>query len=91
MKQKKICPICGYPHLKEGPYDEFGCSTFEICPCCGFEFGFDDDSEGYSYDSYREKWIKQGAPWFSDNIENKPYPWDEAALRQQLSNINSVP
>lgn len=34
-----------------------------------------------------EKWIKQGAPWFSDNIENKPYPWDEAALRQQLSNI----
>ena len=48
--QKNICPVCGYSHLKEGPCDEFGCSTYEICPCCGFEFGFDDDSEGILMD-----------------------------------------
>lgn len=87
MKKKNICPVCGFPHLEEGPYDEFGYSTYEICPCCGFEFGFDDYSEGVSYEAYRKKWIEQGFTWFSNNEENKPSPWNETAMRLQLNNI----
>ena len=42
IDNSKICPVCGSPNLIEGSFDDFGCSTYEICPCCGFEFGFDD-------------------------------------------------
>jgi hypothetical protein len=36
------CPICGYDRLDEPPYDENGNSSFDICPCCGIEFGYED-------------------------------------------------
>lgn len=39
---KNICPVCGFDGLDFKPYDEKGFGTFEICPCCGFEFGCDD-------------------------------------------------
>ena len=43
MKKKKyICPVCGYDRLEEPVYDEIGEPSFEICSCCGVEFGFDD-------------------------------------------------
>jgi hypothetical protein len=29
--------------LYEPPYDERGLPSDEICPCCGFHFGYDDD------------------------------------------------
>ena len=41
-----MCPVCGFVGLAVSPYNEAGGGSFEICPCCGFEFGFDDDSEG---------------------------------------------
>lgn len=62
---ENICPVCGYDKLTEAPYDEDGMPSYEICDCCGFEFGFDDLSEGETYSSYREKWICNGAVWFS--------------------------
>ena len=37
-----MCPVCGYIGLNEQPYDDNGCPSYEICSCCGFEFGFDD-------------------------------------------------
>ena len=37
-----ICPVCGYGELHEPAYDRFGCASFEICPCCGIEFGLED-------------------------------------------------
>lgn len=78
------CPVCDHPGLDckpyaswpppEGlalspPYNEFlGMPSYEVCPQCGFEFGFDDDpgtdSPGDSFESYREKWIAEGRPWF---------------------------
>ena len=78
-----ICPICGYEGLNAPPKDQFGCPTYEICPCCGFEFGFDDDSEGLSYQDYRDKWLKAGAPWFS-RVEPRP---DNLDLVAQLKRI----
>lgn len=77
------CPICGYKGLNELPYDEFGEPSYEICPSCGFEYGFDDLSEGISFEEYRKKWILEGSKWFWK--KSKPKNW---TLTKQLENIN---
>jgi hypothetical protein len=78
-----ICPICGYDKLDEKPYDNDGNPSYEICPCCGFEFGFDDESEGKSFEGYREEWLHNGVEWF--DLKLKPKDWN---LKTQLKNIN---
>ena len=35
-----------------------------ICPCCGTEFGYDDDL-GVTYRQLRDLWLHSGARWFS--------------------------
>lgn len=78
-----VCPVCGYDRLSETPYDEDGNHSYEICPCCGFEFGFDDDSKDSSFEVYRKEWIKKETIWFNEKI--KPDNWD---IKQQLRNID---
>ena len=51
-KKKYICPICGYDKLNKSPYDEIGEPTFETCPCCGFEYGYDDYINKETFESY---------------------------------------
>ena len=68
MRNKNICPVCGYVDLDFSPYDNHGSPSFEICPCCGVEFGYDDFS--ISHESLREKWVCNGFKWFSKH--NKP-------------------
>lgn len=34
------CPICGYDKLNEPPFDQNGEGSFEICPSCNNEFGY---------------------------------------------------
>ncbi|WP_028402360.1 hypothetical protein [Ectobacillus panaciterrae] len=80
-----ICPVCGYDGLEEPLYDEDGDPSYEICSCCGFEYGFDDLDQEYSFEQYRRKWIEQGASWFSDYL--KPSKW---SLKKQLENINVI-
>ncbi|MCU8474604.1 hypothetical protein M2G39_21690, partial [Vibrio vulnificus] len=37
------CPVCGYPDFTA--LDSFGCTTFEICECCGCESGLEYQSD----------------------------------------------
>lgn len=37
------CPVCGY--FEFTALDSFGCTTFEICQCCGYESGLDYQSD----------------------------------------------
>ena len=76
------CPVCGYSELDEPPYDDQNNASYEVCSCCGFEFGFDDKAKGVSFEDYRKKWINEGARWFLEN--KKPIDWD---LKKQLKNI----
>ncbi|MED4649062.1 hypothetical protein P9293_17030 [Bacillus inaquosorum] len=39
---KYTCPVCRFKGLTEPAYDKEGTHSYEICPCCGFQFGFDD-------------------------------------------------
>ncbi len=62
MKYK--CPVCGFGELREPPLD------FNICPSCGTEFGYDNFTT--SFQELRERWIAQGAPWFSTATARPP-------------------
>ncbi len=78
------CPVCFEPVLSARPYerwppddllaltipyvDSLGSPSYEVCPSCGFEFGFDDDpgtAPGVSFQEYREQWVDQGRPLFA--------------------------
>ena len=52
------CPVCTFPRMTE-PVEEG-----TICPCCGTEFGYDDDL-GVTYAQLRARWVARGRPWFS--------------------------
>lgn len=78
-----ICPVCGYDKLYEAPYID-GCASFNICPCCGTEFGYDDFTISHSI--LREKWIADGMIWWSKNLL-PPDGWD---TQQQLKNLSSI-
>ncbi len=75
------CRVCGF-HQLDPPWGEDGKSpTYEICPCCGVEFGYED----YTLEStkeYRRKWLSIDIKWF--DIELKPCDWD---LEKQMLNI----
>jgi hypothetical protein len=74
------CLVCGYPDLDEPPYDEFGCSSFAICPCCGTEFGYDDAAT--SHEELRRRWVADGARWFSRATPPPPH-WSAAEQLEQ--------
>ncbi len=51
-----------WPYLGQPPFSEhLGFPSYEVCPCCGFEFGFDDDpgaaSKSSSFGEYRAEWL----------------------------------
>lgn len=63
---KNICPICNYDGLYEPPYDEDGIGSYEICLCCGLQFGYDDfPNKDELIKLWRQKWIDGGRKWFS--------------------------
>jgi len=79
-----ICPVCGFDDLFEPPYvDDSNSGSYEICPCCKFQFGYTGASFGKEYHKfYRDKWIRSGAKWFDQSA--KPSNW---SLEEQLKNI----
>jgi hypothetical protein len=70
-----ICPVCGYEKLEDPPQD------FNICCCCGTEFGFDDFET--PYEVLRSLWLERGHPWFSPT-EGPPALWNPFS---QLNNL----
>lgn len=80
------CVVCGCDELDMPQYTEDGGAMFNICPCCGFQAGFDDDAknEPITIEEYRIQWVKSGAPWFASSTK-KPYDYN---LREQLMRIN---
>jgi len=80
-KRKYTCPVCGYGGLKEAPYNQ-NISSYEICPCCGFEFGFDGGNRPEEFIAFRKRWLDNGAKWFLPRL--KPKDWN---LYEQLERI----
>lgn len=72
---KYLCPVCGYDTLSKPPSD------YAICPCCATEFGHDDLT--HSFDELRDRWIVNGARWFSSYTPAPPN-WSVAS---QFANL----
>ncbi|QNK50261.1 hypothetical protein H7F28_08655 [Brevibacterium sp. PAMC23299] len=98
---KYICPICGYKDLDEPAYDKYGDGSYDICSCCKFQFGYDDDvevEEGVfmeipkTHIIYRLNWIKEGAPVFNTEYYPKKFQLNgkvkKEYLIEQLKNVN---
>ena len=72
-------------HPGPPPYERwYGDPAYQICPCCGFEPGNDDDSwseavRPWSFEQYLREWVRSGGEWLDESL--KPERWD---LRQQL-------
>lgn len=49
---KHSCPVCEYQGLDEPPYDSEGWGSFEICPQCGTEFGYDLVNMAFEKDGF---------------------------------------
>lgn len=80
-----ICPVCGFDGLLEPAYNEQGSGSFEICPSCGFEYGYDDDDLGVTHEEHLAQWLAAGAEWFDP--EARPADWD---LATQLARVGLV-
>ena len=73
------CPVCGYPDFDA--LDEHGCTTLEICPCCGVEagYGYDAEVDADHLQRLRQHWyFDEGGSW-SDSITHAPENWDARA------------
>lgn len=78
-----FCPACGYPLGNYNPWGDDGKTpTFDICPCCGVEWG-NEDYTTESRTEYRNKWLADGAKWFEP--QKKPVNWN---LEEQLKDID---
>lgn len=73
-----MCPVCGYPSLREPAYSQPDCPSFDICPCCGTQFGYDD--AGTPHSVLRQRWVAAGTPWYSKHTSLPP----EWSGRRQL-------
>jgi hypothetical protein len=73
-EQLKQLPV---PTGIEPPYSEyFGMPSYEVCDCCGFEFGNDDEpgiGKPASFRAYLDEWVADGEKWFS--AEKRPASW----------------
>ena len=77
------CPVCGYPNLREEPRSPTNGASYEICPSCGFQFGFDDEDQEISDEQWRQRWIEMGMPWTSAG-QKPPPDWNP---REQLKRV----
>lgn len=80
IEEMFYCRVCGL-RQSEAPWGSDGRTpSYNICPCCGVEFG-NEDYNVESLKKYRAKWIIENAKWF--DIKNKPDDWNlENQLRQ---------
>ncbi|MCH1429137.1 MAG: hypothetical protein L7U87_00090 [Chlamydiales bacterium] len=77
------CKVCGL-HLGVDtfPWGEDGKTpSFEICECCGVEFGYEDACSS-SAKAFREEWLSKGAKWNEE--KEKPLDW---SLEEQLKSL----
>ena len=81
---KNNCRVCGYT-LKVPPWGE-GEQTpsWEICPCCGTEFGYEDNTIK-SVKIKRTDWIKKGEKWFDE--KQKPNDWSFKKQKELIPNL----
>jgi hypothetical protein len=66
-----------WSHPGPPPYEQYyGNASYDVCACCGFEFGNDDNpgtAPPSSFAEYRREWIVSGCQWFDPT--QRPLGW----------------
>lgn len=71
------------------PYSATGGGSFEICYCCGYEYGYTDDNDGISHAEWRRRWIDAGMPWdWGRGEDDRPDGWDPVKQLQRVEHLN---
>ena len=88
-----ICPVCGYAGLLE-PAWSGDSPSYEICPCCGIEFGYDDSSTTQKgrrtrHLELRAAWIAAGYPWWSTE-QDPPTGWDPTVQLRRIERMQAT-
>lgn len=86
MINENMCPVCGY--VMEAPPRDYN-----ICSCCGTEFGHHDLNS--TIKDLRAEWLRHGAVWWSPTVAS-PAGWDpyeqlNALIDRQLSHTAEPP
>ena len=66
----------------------WGMPSYEVCPCCGFEFGNGDEpgtATPLSFEDYLAEWTSEGTSWFDES--KRPKHWD---LKEQLNATEKI-
>jgi len=69
------------PDCVQPPYRlHFGPASYDVCSCCSYEFGNDDDPGPHvtpsTFEQYLREWISDGAEWFMPL--GQPQDWNLA-------------
>lgn len=75
------CRVCGLARESEPWGADGNTPSFEICSCCGVEFGYQDCTPEY-VKKYRKSWFDRKNKWFSP--KEMPLDW---SLETQMENI----
>ena len=75
------CHVCCFD-IGGPPWGESGRDpTFDICPCCGCEFGH-EDCRASGVLRHRQRWSDAGFPWFRE--DERPVGWSAEHQLQML-------
>ncbi len=83
-----LCRVCGLNLGNELPWGLDGqTASFNICPCCGVEFGYEDATlDGIA--RFRDDWIANGGV-FLDKSQQPP-GWDRTAQLRKIGVSDDV-
>jgi hypothetical protein len=78
-RDKYLCRVCGLDHYPDMPWGDNGKRpSHDICPCCGIEFGYEDDGSVADLADDRKHWVEvKNCKWFTP--KRKPADWDMPA------------
>lgn len=81
LNRTDVCRVCGLAQ-DEPPWGSDGKTpSFNICSCCGVEFGYEDATPAGTRE-YRRRWVGGGAKWFTPS--RRPEDW---CLEEQLRQV----
>lgn len=76
------CRACGFDHFPDFPWGENGkLASFDICECCGIQYGYDDDGTAESCYKVRKYWVENEQCAFWSPNRQPPDNWSPS---QQL-------
>lgn len=78
----RYCRVCGYEPV-DPPWGAAGhAPTYELCPCCGVEYGNEDYTQSSTIE-YRDRWLSDGGKWMDER-----HPDDGLSTSARLERVS---